>query len=191
MSTIEEMQKIAVYLEEKIPLGPTDLGTTLSRYHLMQVIGIYRDVAKNRSTLDMPPWNFKDYHGIHNDDFVIVGNHTPEGMKSMLEDYFGMSSISRYAAQLDKRLRKFYFEGKIRTVEEVDGIILDLGLSSDQLENSGRGFSFMRDEPLIMTLKENPRPEEVTAFDIINNWSEQSLADILYGYGEEKFSRRI
>ena len=76
-------------------------------------------------------------------------------------------------------------------VKEVDGIVLDLGLSSDQLEASGRGFSFMKDEPLIMTMKENPRPEDITARDVVNTWSEQSLADIIYGYGEEKFSRRI
>ena len=72
-----------------------------------------------------------------------------------------------------------------------DGIIFDLGLSSDQLENSGRGFSFMKSEPLLMTMKENPSPEDITAFDVVNTWSEKSLADIIYGYGEEKFSRRI
>src|SRR3989344_4957101 len=77
----------------------------------------------------------------------------------------------------------------------IDGIIFDLGLSSDQLENSGRGFSFMKDEPLLMQMKssakENPSPEDVTALDVVNTWSEKSLADIIYGYGEEKFSRRI
>ena len=73
----------------------------------------------------------------------------------------------------------------------VDGIIFDLGLSSDQLENSGRGFSFMKDEPLLMTMKENPSSEDLTAFDVVNTWEEKSLADIIYGYGEEKFSRRI
>lgn len=72
-----------------------------------------------------------------------------------------------------------------------DAIIFDLGLSSDQLENSGRGFSFMKDEPLQMTMKENPLPEDLTAMDIVNGWSEKSLADIIYGYGEERFSRRI
>lgn len=76
-------------------------------------------------------------------------------------------------------------------IEKVDGIILDLGLSSDQLESSGRGFSFMRGEPLLMTMKENPRPEDVTAKDIVNTWEEKNLADIIYGYGEEQFSRRI
>jgi 16S rRNA (cytosine1402-N4)-methyltransferase len=72
-----------------------------------------------------------------------------------------------------------------------DGIIFDLGLSSDQLENSERGFSFIRREPLLMTMKENPSPEDLTAEDIVNTWSEQSLADIIYGYGEERFARRI
>ena len=74
---------------------------------------------------------------------------------------------------------------------KVDGIIFDLGLSSDQLENSLRGFSFMKDEPLLMTMKENPLREDITANDIVNDWSEQSLADIIYGYGEERYSRRI
>jgi len=72
-----------------------------------------------------------------------------------------------------------------------DAIIFDLGLSSDQLENSGRGFSFMKDEPLLMTMKENPGLEDVTAYDIVNTWEEKNLADIIYGYGEERFSRRI
>ncbi len=74
---------------------------------------------------------------------------------------------------------------------KVDGIIFDLGLSSDQLENSGRGFSFIKNEPLLMTMKENPSPEDLTAMDIVNSWSEKSLADIIYGYGEEKYRGRI
>ena len=73
----------------------------------------------------------------------------------------------------------------------VDAIMFDLGLSSDQLENSGRGFSFFKNEPLLMTMKANPNREDLTAQDIVNTWSEKSLADIIYGYGEEKFSRRI
>lgn len=76
-------------------------------------------------------------------------------------------------------------------IKGVDGIVFDLGLSSDQLENSGRGFSFMKDEPLLMTMKENILPEDLTAKEIVNTWGEKSLADIIYGYGEERFSRRI
>ena len=85
-------------------------------------------------------------------------------------------------------LDKFLEEEKIK---EVDGIILDLGLSSDQLENGGRGFSFMKDEPLLMTMKDNPTESDLTAKDIVNSWSEKSLADIIYGYGEEKYRGRI
>ncbi len=76
-------------------------------------------------------------------------------------------------------------------LEAVDGVVFDFGLSSDQLENSGRGFSFMKDEPLLMTLKENPSSEDITAYDIVNTWEEKNLADIIYGYGEEKLSRKI
>lgn len=75
--------------------------------------------------------------------------------------------------------------------ESFDAIIFDLGLSSDQLENSGRGFSFMKDEPLLMNMKENPLPEDIVAEEIVNKWEENNLADIIYGYGEEKYSRRI
>ncbi len=85
---------------------------------------------------------------------------------------------------LDEALKK-------EDVKEVDGVLLDLGLSSDQLENSGRGFSFMKSEPLLMTMKENPSPEDLTALDVVNTWSEANLADIIYGYGEEHYARRI
>lgn len=80
---------------------------------------------------------------------------------------------------------------KKERLEKVNGIILDLGLSSDQLENGGRGFSFMKDEPLLMTMKKNPRKEETTAFDVVNSWNEKSLADVIYGYGEERFAKKI
>lgn len=82
-------------------------------------------------------------------------------------------------------------------IKEVDGIIFDLGLSSDQLENSGRGFSFMKNEPLLMQMKSSVKEnlssesEDVTASDVVNTWSEENLANVIYGYGEEKFSRRI
>ncbi len=79
--------------------------------------------------------------------------------------------------------------------DKVDGIILDLGLSSDQLENSGRGFSFLKDEPLLMNMKkskkENPSSEDITALEVVNTWEEKNLADIIYGFGEEQFSKRI
>src|SRR3989344_1409231 len=79
--------------------------------------------------------------------------------------------------------------------KDIDGIIFDLGLSSDQLENSGRGFSFLKNEPLVMQMKNreegSPSDDDVTAWDVVNTWDEKNLADIIYGYGEERFSRKI
>ena len=76
----------------------------------------------------------------------------------------------------------------------VDRILLDLGLSSDQLsavEGEGRGFSFTRDEPLVMTLTYPLDAETLTAEEVVNTWSEESLADILYGFGGERAARRV
>lgn len=77
------------------------------------------------------------------------------------------------------------------SIEKVNAIAVDLGFSSDQLEQSGRGFSFQRDEPLQMTFKVLPTEEDTTAHDIVNKWDEEHIADILFGFGEEKFARRI
>ena len=76
------------------------------------------------------------------------------------------------------------------TEEKVDAVLLDLGMSSDQFE-VGRGFSFKRDEPLLMTMKKDIGPQDTTAKQIVNEWSEQSLEDIFLGYGEERFAKRI
>ena len=70
----------------------------------------------------------------------------------------------------------------------IDGLVLDLGLSSDQLADAGRGFSFDADGPL--DLRFNPHEGE-PASELVNRLSAQRLADILYEYGEERFSRRI
>jgi len=71
----------------------------------------------------------------------------------------------------------------------VHGILLDLGLSSDLLESSGRGFSFMRDEPLDMRF--NPQADDITAREIINQYSEKTLREIFWRYGEERYSSKI
>jgi 16S rRNA (cytosine1402-N4)-methyltransferase len=73
-------------------------------------------------------------------------------------------------------------------VGPVDGILIDLGLSSFQLESEGRGFSFQRDEPLDMRMD---RTSGATAADLLNSFGERELADLIFAYGEERYSRRI
>lgn len=69
-------------------------------------------------------------------------------------------------------------------------ILADLGWRSEQFEDGGKGFSFQKDEPLLMTFGD-PDKHVFTAHDVVNEWEEESLADIIYGYGEERLSRRI
>lgn len=72
---------------------------------------------------------------------------------------------------------------------QVDAILLDLGLSSMQLDTPERGFAFMHDAPLDMRFNNNG--SRATAADIINNWAAADLADIFYKYGEERHSRKL
>jgi 16S rRNA (cytosine1402-N4)-methyltransferase len=75
-----------------------------------------------------------------------------------------------------------------RSVEVVDGVLADLGVSSMQLEAEGRGFSFRRDEPLDMRMDPTTGP---TAADLLEGVAEGELADVIYQFGEERHSRRI
>jgi 16S rRNA (cytosine1402-N4)-methyltransferase len=75
-------------------------------------------------------------------------------------------------------------------VEKVDAILIDLGLSSDQLDVSGRGFTFKNNEPIYMTFATDTE-NIVTAQTILNSWGEETIADILYAYADERYSRKI
>lgn len=72
--------------------------------------------------------------------------------------------------------------------DQFDGIIADLGVSSPQLDQGCRGFSFRQSAPLDMRMDQG---QDLTAATIINHWSEKDLARIIYEYGEERLSRRI
>ena len=72
--------------------------------------------------------------------------------------------------------------------EKVDGVVFDLGVSSLQLDQSERGFSFSLSGPLDMRMDQT---QEVTAADLVNHLPEKELADVIFAYGEERYSRRI
>jgi len=74
------------------------------------------------------------------------------------------------------------------SIPKVDGILLDLGVSSYQLDEGKRGFSYMN--PGILDMRMDKK-QDLTAKEVINSYSEEKLANIIYEYGEEKFSRQI
>ena len=76
---------------------------------------------------------------------------------------------------------------KEQGIEKIDGMLLDLGVSSFQLDTAQRGFSYHADAPLDMRMSKSG----LSAKDVVNTYSEVELADILFRYGEEKFARRI
>ena len=73
-------------------------------------------------------------------------------------------------------------------IDGIDGVLLDLGVSSFQLDNAERGFSYMNDAPLDMRMSQD---DDFTAYDVVNRYSEKELAGIISGYGEEKWAKRI
>jgi 16S rRNA (cytosine1402-N4)-methyltransferase len=117
----------------------------------------------------------------------------------------GIDSDAQALARVEKRLTRAVQDGRLvlvhgnfaelaRIVNEagfassVDGILLDLGISSYQLDDPERGLSFSADGPLDMRLDQS---QELTAADLVNSASEQELADIFWRYGEETRSRQI
>jgi 16S rRNA (cytosine1402-N4)-methyltransferase len=92
---------------------------------------------------------------------------------------------ARLARSSFRRLRE---AGAAEGIEQARGVLLDLGVSSYQLDESRRGFSFQADEPLDMRLDPS---QAQTAASVVNTWSEEELANALYEYGDERYARRI
>ena len=109
-------------------------------------------------------------------------------------------AIERAKSVLPEECHQNLFEDSFENIDKVlhekswtcvNKVLLDLGWSQDQFELSGRGFSFAKDEPLVMSFKANPSKNDITAYDMINFWHEDTLADIIEAFGEERFARRI
>ena len=96
--------------------------------------------------------------------------------KEILKDYDNVEFIHDNYANMNKYLNK------------VDGILLDLGVSSPQFDEFERGFSYRNDGPLDMRMN---KEDKLSAYEVVNNYSQDELARILWEYGEEKNSRRI
>jgi len=104
-------------------------------------------------------------------------------------DPLALEMAREWGAEYGDRLR--LVQGNFAQMDDyaadLDGVVLDLGVSSMQLDRAERGFSFMRDGPLDMRMSQ----DGPTAADLVNTTDEAELADILYLYGEERASRRI
>lgn len=110
---------------------------------------------------------------------VIGIDQDPESL-SETSNRLGIEARAGNFKDLDKILSEF-------GIQRVDAILFDLGFSSIQLEESGRGFSFQKDEPLDMRMSD----QGLTAAQILNSWDEHAIELILRGFGEERHSRKI
>lgn len=126
-----------------------------------------------------------------NDQVKVIGLDLDEDALKRSEERIKNTNLKSDVLWRLSNFRNFNTVLSEEKIEKVDGFLLDLGFSSYQIEDSGRGFSFLRDEPLEMTLQKSAGPADITAKMIVNEWSEESIANIIYGYGNERFSRRI
>ena len=101
--------------------------------------------------------------------------------KEKLKDYENVKFVHSNFSNIDNVLKELGING-------VDGILMDLGVSSHQLDEAERGFSYMQDAPLDMRMN---REDEFSAYDIVNGYSEEEICKIIWDYGEDKFARRI
>ena len=141
--------------------------------------------------------------GIYVDGTIGGAGHSLEIVKKLSEKgmLIGIDRDEEALAVAKERLKEFnnvkYVHDNHDNIDEiiknlnikgVDGILLDLGVSSYQIDEKTRGFTYMDDGPLDMRMDKS---QKLTAEYIVNNYKEQDLARIIFEYGEEKFSRKI
>ncbi|MCB5953141.1 16S rRNA (cytosine(1402)-N(4))-methyltransferase RsmH [Enterococcus sp. BWT-B8] len=140
-------------------------------------------------------------------DCTLGGAGHSEYLLSQLDETGHLYAFDQDQKALDfaaERLKKYVDKGMVTfvksnfrylkerlnelNVQHIDGAIYDLGVSSPQLDEAGRGFSYHKDAPLDMRMDQSA---ELTAYDIVNTYSYQELIKIFFRYGEEKFSKQI
>ncbi|MEM8948538.1 MAG: 16S rRNA (cytosine(1402)-N(4))-methyltransferase RsmH [Pseudomonadota bacterium] len=133
--------------------------------------GTFGGGGYSRAILETPP---RRLVGLDRDPSAVArGRSLAEASErfTMLEGRFG--DMVEHLAEID--------------IDQLDGIVLDIGVSSQQIDDPARGFSFAADGPLDMRMQADGE----TAADVVNGTDEQTLASIIYRYGEERASRRI
>ncbi|NLC65637.1 MAG: 16S rRNA (cytosine(1402)-N(4))-methyltransferase RsmH [Clostridium sp.] len=101
--------------------------------------------------------------------------------KTILKDYKNVHLSHNNFSNIKEVLKEI-------GIESVDGIMMDLGVSSYQLDTGERGFSYMKDAPLDMRMD---RQGDLSAYEVVNNYSEKELGEVIRDYGEERFAKRI
>lgn len=123
------------------------------------------------------------------DTVVMIGiDLDPDAIIRTKERLLSYKSNSQYVQDSFRNISKILDTINIKSV---DKILLDIGLSSNQFEESGRGFSFQKDEPLIMSFKKYLDENDLTAKEIVNTWELENISTIIKGYGEEQFAWKI
>ena len=141
--------------------------------------------------------------GIYADGTLGGGGHSYEILRRLSKDgrLIGIDQDSDAINAASERLNEFdnvtYVNDNFKNIKNIlddlnilsiSGAVLDLGVSSYQLDERERGFSYMGDAKLDMRMN---RESTFSAYDVVNEYSEEKLADIFFKYGEEKFSRKI
>ncbi|MCK4635702.1 MAG: 16S rRNA (cytosine(1402)-N(4))-methyltransferase RsmH [Candidatus Moranbacteria bacterium] len=125
------------------------------------------------------------YQKIMPDGKLIVFDRDKQAIERFKNNYPEIAENIIYVHSNHADVRKVLKENSI---DSVDAIVADLGLSSDQLNDSKRGFTFQKDSPLDMRMD---LEEKHNAMDVVNKAEVDSLADIIYSYGDERHSRKI
>lgn len=120
-----------------------------------------------------------------NSDALFIGVDKDFAAYSYLKNKFENDSRVRL---FNASFTKIKTICKLESINKLDGILLDLGVSSYQLDNSDSGFTYKSESPLDMRMDKS---QPLTASDIVNSYDEKELADIFFKYGEEKMSRKI